>query len=90
MNPNNKCHCGSGKKFKKCCQYGEKLDNGIEVSDEEFYTGITRFVAMQQEPEFKERYKDWNVALTDQGLELYPKFKRPIFPETFRHSNNKT
>ncbi len=98
MNPNGKCHCGSGKKFKKCCQYGEvKVDTtsdipdvGVIVDDPEFEADVARFVAMQQEDRFKEKYKYVQVALTDQGLEMIRGTLMPIYPtDTIRYSKNK-
>ncbi len=98
MNPNSKCLCGSGKKYKRCCQYNEvKVDTindipdvGVIIDDPEFEAAVARFMAMQQEVEFKEKYKYSKVALTDEGLELYRGDGILLYPtETINYSKNK-
>lgn len=84
--PNAKCDCGSGKKYKKCCMYKvapapeEKIPETpeeIAAFEAEFEALLGRFVQRNSDPEFIEFMHeekdaaDWYID-GDEGLVIVP------------------
>lgn len=85
--PNAKCACGSGKKFKKCCYLKELVGKTCqpevaetpldpEQEEAEFQRLLAWWVQKQKDPDFVEfmhEEKDAAAwALTDEGIEITP------------------